>query len=64
MFTGIRHFCSFKFEKKYYLNEHMVAEHGKKCIASSPKLCHDCQAKFGKICNLCATKFKQKYDTN
>ena len=33
-------------------------------VKISPKFDHDCPAKFGEICNLCATKFAQKYDMN
>ena len=31
-------------------------------VKSSSKIDHDCPAKFGEVCNLCATKFAQKYD--
>ena len=31
-------------------------------IESSSKIDHDCPAKYGEVCNLCATKFAQKYD--
>ena len=33
-------------------------------VKSSSKIDHDCPAKYGEICNLCATKFAQKYDMN
>ena len=31
-------------------------------VKNSPKIDHDCPAKFGEVCNVCATKFAQKYD--
>ena len=33
-------------------------------VTSSSKIDHNCPAKFGEVCNLCATKFAQKYDMN
>ena len=37
---------------------------GNLSVKSSSKIDHDCPAKFGEICKLCATKFAQKYDMN
>ena len=55
-------------EKAKNINSKIVKKNEKTVedlsIESRSKIDHDCPAKYGEVCNLCATKFAQKYDLN